>query len=123
MIKTGFSMKMAHAMPSSCKYPMIHEDQYGVDLVRHAQDEHGLLREQRLTLAQYNSYGEAEEHFYEAEQQMQDTGLEDFDVDALATMPYSDTPTILTAHFPPDATGDELATTNCSGYFRGWYSG
>ena len=73
------------------------QDQYGVDLVRHAQDEHGLLREQRLTLAQYNSYGEAEEHFYEAEQQMQDTGLEDFDVDTLATMPYSDTLTILTA--------------------------
>ena len=88
------------------------QNPYGVDLVRHAQDEHGLLREQRLTLAQYNSYGEAEEHFYEAEQQMQDTGLEDFDVDTLATMPYSDTPTILTAHFPPDAAGDELATTN-----------
>lgn len=87
-------------------------EQYGIDLVRHAQDEHGLLREQRLTLAQYNSYGEAEEHFYEAEQQMQDTGLEDFDVDTLATMPYIDTPTILPAQFPPDADGGELATTN-----------
>lgn len=87
-------------------------DQYGVDLVRHAQDENGLLREQRLTLAQYNSYGEAEEHFYEAEQQIQDSSLEDFGVDALATMPYSDAPTILTAHFPPDAEGDERATTN-----------
>ena len=88
------------------------QDQYGVDLVRHAQDEHGLLREQRLTLAQYNSYGEAEEHFYEAEQQMLETGLEDFDVDTLVAMPYSDTPIILTTHFPPDAEGDERTTTN-----------
>ena len=87
-------------------------EQYSVDLVRHSQDEHGLLREQRLTLAQYKSYGVTEEHFYEAEQQLQETGLEDFDVDALVAMPYSDTPIILTAHFPPYSEGDELASTN-----------
>lgn len=88
------------------------EDPYAVDLLRHAQDERGLLREQRLTLAHYNSYGEAEEHFYQAEQQMQETGLKDFDVEALEDMPYSDTPTILTAIYPPDADDDEIVTAN-----------
>jgi hypothetical protein len=38
------------------------DEPFGVDLVRTTQDEHGLSREQRLTLAEYHSYMAAEEH-------------------------------------------------------------
>jgi len=38
------------------------DEPFGVDLVRTTRSEHGLQREQRLTLAEYHSYMSAEEH-------------------------------------------------------------
>lgn len=43
------------------------EEPYGVDLVRITRSEHGLEREQRLTLAEYRSFMSAEEHVREVE--------------------------------------------------------
>lgn len=84
-------------------------DKYSVDLLRHSVDEHERQREQRHTLAQYNSYGEAEEHFYEAEKQLYKSGLKDFDIEDMSTLPYSATPTLMSVIYPPEAEGDDIA--------------
>jgi len=47
--------------------PPLSEAPYGVDLVRTTRDQHGLEREQRLTLAEYRSFMSAEEHVREVE--------------------------------------------------------
>lgn len=88
----------------------LERDKYQVDMVRHSMDEYGFQREQRQTLAEYKSYGEAEEHLYEAEEQLQKTGLDDFDLEAMADLPYSDEPILLPVVYPPDAEDEDIAT-------------
>ena len=48
---------------------------YHVDLVRASVDDDGLGREQRLTVAAYSSWMEAEEHLHEVEDGLAETGL------------------------------------------------
>ena len=47
---------------------------YHVDLLRASVDDYGLAREQRLTVGEYSSWGEAEEHLYEIEDGLAEDG-------------------------------------------------
>ncbi|MEL7433263.1 MAG: hypothetical protein AAFN11_04890, partial [Chloroflexota bacterium] len=75
---------------------------YRVDLVAQSELPDGTDYEKRHALGTYPSYGEAEEHFYEAEQQLQDTGLAEFELE--------DTPVQMPVMFPPEAHATESAS-------------
>jgi len=66
------------------------EEPFGVDLVRTTRSEHGLQREQRLTLAEYPSFMSAEEHLREAEKTLLEQGREGLQpaMTLVETMPY-----------------------------------
>ncbi|MEO1643801.1 MAG: hypothetical protein AAFR67_01345, partial [Chloroflexota bacterium] len=75
---------------------------YRVDLVTQSQFPDGTDYEKRQALGTYPSYGQAEEHFYEAEQQLQDTGLAEFELEEETLQ--------LAVMFPPDAREGESAS-------------
>jgi len=70
--------------------PPLSEDPYGVDLVRTTRSEHGLEREQRLTLAEYHSFMSAEEHVREVEAILLEQGREGLPTEMalVEAMPY-----------------------------------
>ena len=82
--------------------------QYHVDLVRASVDEYGLGREQRLTVGQYSSWGEAEEHLHAVEDDLTEHGLAALGESAqqLREQPYGDDIFYLTAVYPPDGPAD-----------------
>ena len=65
---------------------------YHVDLVRTSVDNYGLGHEQRLTLGQHKSWGEAEEHLYEVEAVLEKDGLAGWgeDVQRLSNQPFEE---------------------------------
>ncbi len=78
---------------------------YHVDLLRASVDDYGLAREQRLTVGEYSSWGEAEEHLYEIEDGLAEDGLAALGDDAqrLREQPYEDDIFYMAATYPPDA--------------------
>lgn len=78
---------------------------YHVDLVRASVDDYGLGREQRLTVGQHNSWMEAEEHLYEIEDGLAETGLTSLGDDSarLREQPFEEDVFYMTAVYPPDA--------------------
>jgi hypothetical protein len=86
---------------------------YHVDLVRSSVDDSGLEREQRLTIGQYGSWMEAEEHLHEVEDDLAENGLAALGEDAqrLREQPFEEDVFYLTAVYPPDAAeGSDRAT-------------
>lgn len=85
---------------------------YHVDLVRTSVDAYGLGREQRLTVGQYASWMEAEEHLHEVEDGLAENGLTSLgeDVQHLREQPFSEDVFYLTAIYPPEAEGSDRAT-------------
>ena len=85
---------------------------YHVDLVRTSVDDYGLGREQRLTVGQYASWMEAEEHMHEVEDGLSENGLTSLgeDVQCLREQPFSEDVFYLTAVYPPDAEGSHRTT-------------
>ena len=84
---------------------------YHVDLVRASVDDDGLGREQRLTVGQYGSWMEAEEHFHEVEDGLAEKGLAALGEDAqrLREQPYAEEVFYMTAVYPPEAEGNDRA--------------
>ncbi len=87
-------------------------DEYGakyhVDMVRTSVDDYGLGREQRLTVGQYSSWMEAEEHLHEVEDGLTSLGE---DAQRLREQPFEEDVFYLTAVYPPDAAeGSDRAT-------------
>lgn len=78
---------------------------YHVDLVRTSVTDDGLGREQRLTIGQYSSWMEAEEHQHEIEDDLAEHGLDllGADVQRLREQPFESDVFYLTAVYPPDA--------------------
>jgi hypothetical protein len=70
--------------------PPLSETPYGVDLVRTTCSEHGLERQQRLTLAEYHSFMSAEEHVREVEGTLLEQGREGLQAEMalVEAMPY-----------------------------------
>jgi ketosteroid isomerase-like protein len=85
---------------------------YHVDLVRTSVDDYGLGREQRLTVGQYASWMEAEEHLHEVEDGLAESGLASLgeDVQRLREQPFEAEVFYLTAVYPPEAEGSDRAT-------------
>lgn len=85
---------------------------YHVDLVRTSVDDYGLGREQRLTVGQYASWMEAEEHLHEVEDGLAESGLASLGEDAqrLREQPFEAEVFYLTAVYPPGAEGSDRAT-------------
>ncbi len=81
------------------------DEPFGVDLVRTTRSEHGLEREQRLTLAEYHSYMAAEEHVREVEKTLLEQGRDGLQTDMalVDAMPFEpDTAIYLVGLYPPD---------------------
>jgi hypothetical protein len=90
------------------------DEPYGVDLVRTTEDDKGLAREQRLTLAEYRSQMAAEEHVREVEQTLLDQGRDRLsaEMNLVAAMPYeTGEPLYLVGLYPP-APDTDSATLN-----------
>lgn len=85
---------------------------YHVDLVRTSVDDYGLGREQRLTVGQYASWMEAEEHLHEVGDGLAESGLASLGEDAqrLREQPFEAEVFYLTAVYPPEAEGSDRAT-------------
>lgn len=66
------------------------DEPFGVDLVRTTRSEHGLQREQRLTLAEYPSFMSAEEHVRELEGTLLEKGRDGLQTEMalVKTMPF-----------------------------------
>ncbi len=96
------SIYTAEAVP-----PKTHsfDAKYRVDLVRESVDEYGLGREQRLTVAQYNSWSEAEEHLHEVEDGLAENGLAGLGENAqrLQEQPFVEEVFYMAVTYPPDA--------------------
>jgi hypothetical protein len=106
--EAAYSVELA--LPS---YP-ISDEPYGVDLVRTTQNEHGLEREQRLTLAEYYSYMAAEEHVRELETKFLDQGRAGLSTEMalVETQPYEpDTAIYWLGRYPPDPEAEEGSLT------------
>ncbi|MBZ0282562.1 MAG: hypothetical protein K8L97_17615, partial [Anaerolineae bacterium] len=84
---------------------------YHVDLVRASVDDDGLGREQRLTVAAYSSWMEAEEHLHEVEDELAEKGLAALAEDAqrLREQPFEEEIFYMTAVYPPEAEGSDRA--------------
>ena len=84
---------------------------YHVDLVRASVDDYGLEREQRLTVAAYSSWMEAEEHLHEVEDELAEKGLTALgeDLQRLREQPFEEEVFYMTAIYPPDAEGSDRA--------------
>lgn len=82
---------------------------YHVDLVRTSVDDYGLGREQRLTVGQHRSWGEAEEHLYEVEAVLEKDGLAGWgeDVQRLSDQPFEEDIFYMAVTYPPDAPEDD----------------
>lgn len=87
---------------------------YHVDLVRASVDDTGLGREQRLTVAAYSSWMEAEEHLHEVEDGLAEKGLTALGEDAqrLREQPYEEEVFYMTAIYPPEAEGSDRAVAH-----------
>lgn len=88
---------------------------YHVDLVRTSVDDYGLGHEQRLTVGQHRSWGEAEEHLYEVEGVLEKDGLAGWgeDVQRLSEQPFEEDIFYMAVTYPPDATeGNEPSTAH-----------
>ncbi|MBZ0295295.1 MAG: hypothetical protein K8L99_22225 [Anaerolineae bacterium] len=87
---------------------------YHVDLVRASVDDYGLGREQRLTVAAYSSWMEAEEHLHQVEDGLAEKGLTALAEDAqrLREQPYAEEVFYMTAVYPPDAEGSDRAAAH-----------
>ena len=85
---------------------------YHVDLVRTSVSDYGLGHQQRLTVGQYTSWMEAEEHLHEVEDGLAENGLVSLgeDVQRLREQPFEEDVFYLTALYPPEAEGSDRAT-------------
>ena len=93
-----YTVEMVPPLPLS-------EAPYGVDLVRTTRNQHGLEREQRLTLAEYRSFMSAEEHVREVEGTLLERGRQGLPTEMalVEAMPFEpDTATYLTGIYPPE---------------------
>lgn len=87
---------------------------YHVDLVRASVDDYGLGREQRLTVGQYGSWMEAEEHLHEVEDGLAEKGLAALGeaVQRLREQPFEEEVFYMTAVYPPDVEGSDRAAAH-----------
>ncbi|TVR18441.1 MAG: hypothetical protein EA396_15100, partial [Anaerolineaceae bacterium] len=92
--------------------PEADDAKYRVDLVRASTDDDGADRQQRLTVAQYDSLMEAEEHLHEVADGLAQNGLAALgdDVGRLREQPFERDVFHVTAVYPPDAGGNDRAT-------------
>ena len=81
----------------------------------------GLGREQRLTVGQYGSWMEAEEHLHEVEDGLAENGLAALGEDAqrLREQPFEEEVFYMTAVYPPEAEGSDRAAAHCWPSARG----
>ncbi len=96
-------------------FPESDDDRYRVDLVRSTRQTHGVEVEQRLTLAEYISQTEAEEHLYEVSTALYEQGSPAIEehLPSLQSQPIEYTAGYMVASYPPDAvfTGESASVS------------
>ncbi|GIK64414.1 MAG: hypothetical protein BroJett018_22080 [Chloroflexota bacterium] len=96
-------------------FPESDDDRYRVDLVRSSRQMQGVEVEQRLTLAEYVSQTEAEEHLYEASTALYEQGRAAIEehLPSIQTQPIEYAAGYMVASYPPDAvfTGESVSVS------------
>lgn len=96
-------------------FPESDDDRYRVDLVRSTRQTHGVEVEQRLTLAEYVSQTEAEEHLYEVSTALYEQGSPAIEehLPSIQSQPIEYAAGYMVASYPPDAvfTGESASVS------------
>src|SRR5690606_8506509 len=79
------------------------EDGYRVEAVRHSRGAYGIETQQRLSLADYRSQMEAEDHLNSLAEGLEKRSLEALPLDGIKEQPLDYSSGYLVAGFPPDA--------------------
>ncbi|MBZ0310380.1 MAG: hypothetical protein K8I82_30240, partial [Anaerolineae bacterium] len=94
-------------------FPESDDDRYRVDALRLTRDAHGAELQQRLTLAEYPSHMEAEEHLAETSTALFEGGRDALPIAAIREQPAEYVAGYMVASYPPDAvlTGESASVS------------